>query len=143
MTTASARKPSSHAVQAAGLHFVAAEAILRGFKAEIRREGQLGWVQVGDLRVEVHIANGEWPLTGHRVQPEADLVVFILRGESTTHEYFIATRAEALAVLDADMTAWRAKQPNGTRPRNPDSTEQTLRPKLAEQWRDRWELLAS
>lgn len=143
MTTASARKPSSHAVQAAGLHLVAAEAMLRGVNAEIRREGRLSWVRAGARRIEVHIAKGEWPLTGRRVQSEADIVVFILRGETTTHEYFIATRAEVLAVLDEDMKAWLATQPDGKRPRNPDTDEQTLRPKLAEPWRDRWYLLAS
>ena len=133
---------SPHAVQEAGRHLVAAEALLRGCSAEVRKQGRHGWVQVNGRRVEVHIAKDEWPLTGAVVQPEADVVVFVRRSDtiSAPHEYFIATRAEVLDALAADMAAFLARH-GGRRPRTPDSDQQTLHRALAEPWRDRWSLL--
>jgi hypothetical protein len=61
-------------VQEAGRHLVAAEALLRGYSAEIAKQGRHGWVTINGARVEVHIAKDEWPLTGQLVQPEAILL---------------------------------------------------------------------
>lgn len=135
------RTPSPHAVQAAGRHLVAGEALLRGLSAEIHVSGRLGWVSINGRRVEVHAAKDEWPLTGPRVQPDADAVVFVRRGERGAHEYFIATRDQAIAALDADMAAQMRKW-DGQRPRTPGSDQQTLHRHIAEPWRDRWDVLA-
>lgn len=137
----SATRPSSHAVQQAGLHLVAAEALLRGHKVEIQKQGRLGWVVVDERRIEVHIARDEWPLSGALVQPEADVVVFIRRStDGSAHEYFIATREDALGALAADMEEFLARH-DGVRPRTPGSDQQTLHAHIAEPWRDRWDVL--
>jgi hypothetical protein len=134
-------RPSSHAIQRAGLYLVAAEALLRGHKVEIQKQGRLGWVLVDGRRVEVHIAKDEWPLTGALVQPEADVVVFVRRStENSAHEYFIATREDALGALAADMMEFLARH-DGIRPRTPGSDQQTLHAHLAEPWKDRWDVL--
>lgn len=142
MTTA-ARRLSPHAVQDAGQHLVAAEALLRGYSAELRKHGRHGWVEINGRRVEVHIAKDEWPLTGALVQPEADAVVFVRRSTtpSTPHEYFIATRDEALTALDADMAAYLERH-GGQRPRTPASDQQTVSREMAEPWRDCWNNLS-
>lgn len=137
------RRLSSHAVQEAGRHLVAAEAMLRGYSAEVQKQGRHGWVMINGARVEVHIAKDEWPLTGHLVQPEASAVVFVRRStDGGAHEFFIATRDVALAALRADMDAFLDRN-SGKRPRTPESDQQTLHKAIAEPWRDRWGVLAN
>jgi len=132
--------PSNQAVSEAGRHLVAAEALLRGHAAELRESGRQRWVQVNQRRVEVHTAIHEWPLRGARLQPDADLVVFVGRG-GDVYEFFIATRAEAIKALDAHMEAWLDTQPGRERPQTPETDQQTLKREVAEPWRDRWDLL--
>lgn len=140
--TEGSRRLSSHAVQAAGRHLVAGEALLQGFTAEIQKGGRLGWVLINGLRAEVHVSTSDWPLTGNLIQPEADAAVFVRRGKQGRHEYFIAKRDVVMAALDADMEA-QMREWGGRRPRNPDSDEQTLWAGIAEPWRDCWDIFAA
>jgi hypothetical protein len=43
-------------LQEAGQYLVAAEALLHGHSAELRKHGRHGWAETNDRRVEVHIA---------------------------------------------------------------------------------------
>lgn len=136
------RKLPSKVVQQAGLHLVAAEALLRGLTTRPYTEGRLTGLLINGHRVEVHTALDEWPLTGPKLQPEADAAVFVRRGEHPgDHEYFIADRDEVLTALKTDMDAFLARH-DGVRPRTPGSNQQTLHRRVAEPWRDQWGVLA-
>jgi len=136
------RRPTTHAKQEAGRHLVAAEALLRGFSAEIQTAGRLGWVLINGRHVEVHTTTSEWSLNGPLVKPEADAVVFVRRStDGRPHEYFVATRADALAALEADMAEYLSRH-GGRRPRTPESDQQTLHRSIAEPWRDRRDVLS-
>lgn len=141
--TATIGKPSNHKINEAARHLVAAEAILRGLPAEIRKDGHLGWVQINGRRVAVYCTTEQWSLTGDLVHPEADVVVFVRRStvSDIAHEYFVAPRDVAVAALRDDMKQYLAKH-GGQRPRTPGSDQQTLRAHIAETWRDRWDVLS-
>lgn len=136
------RKLPPKVSQQAGVHLVAAEALLRGLTARLYKEGTLTGLLINGYRVEVHTAVDEWPLNGSKLHAETDAAVFVRRGEGPgDHEYYVATREQVLTALEDDMRAFLVRH-DGVRPRTPGSGQQTLHQRVAEPWRDRWDALA-
>jgi hypothetical protein len=128
---------STHQVHQAARFYAAAEATIRGHRAEL--VGARTRLKVNENIAQVFSRRKAWQPTGDNpIIDDANMVIFV-DFATEIPEFYIAPAAWTREEITRRYENWLASV-GGTRPRNPASTHRTIDVAHLVQWRDRWDL---
>ena len=134
-------QPTHRQTHEAGRHLVVAEALLRGYEAEI--DGPSTYVTVNDHRAQVQVAaQGAWQVADVDKYTSGTIETVVLVNVMGGHrELYVCPGDELRASVRHRHDSFLTAQ-GGHRPRNPESKHTTIQPEQVVDWQDNWGRLA-
>jgi hypothetical protein len=130
----------------AGYHLAAGEALRRGYKADLAKDGRRWRLTVNDAPVQVKShRSGDWPFADpeKEVWEETAFMIFVDLAPEEGPTYYVIEKDELRSILKAMHEDFLRCQKDGGRPRNPESKQQSLKTSDLEPYRGKWDLLQS